>query len=179
MSTVPVEAMTIAKAAVANIERDFSSKDHDAWLSNFIPGPVTACQVGESGTTSFTVHNGSTWEALTSFTPPAKIMAVKIFGDLAKKDYDKSEMAVLAVKHVSDEEVLTVASAKRLDTSGAIFQTLGVVYALDRVGEQWLIRQLWAWDTPEPPPELAEELQLSTFDWVAKDSEYSYMKDPE
>ena len=153
--------------AVSKIERDFSSKDQAAWLANFVGGEIKACQHAKDGAVkSFTVHNGSVWEALLALTIPSAIMAWKVFSELAKKQYSHSKMAVLAVT-VKGDDVVTLASAKRFNASGDMFEELGVVYALCREGDDWKIKQLWAWDDPAMPPAAIEaELGLSGFDRV-------------
>ena len=49
--------------------------------------------------------------------------------------------------------VALLASAKRFNAAGDMFEELGVVYALCREGgDDWRIKKLWAWDDPAKPP---------------------------
>ncbi len=169
----------VARAVVGRLRDAITNKDGAAYLSAFIPEPFTVCgHTADEGFKTVTLHNGSMFAALTSFTPPAALYAEKMLADLHQRDFSHTLMPLLSYRSPSEEEVLAVVGVERFDSSGAVFQKLGACYSIVRVPEPseperaWLVRAVWSWEEPTaPPPELVEELQLDRFQTVAAPAE--------
>jgi len=153
------------KAFIHDLCAIFSAKDKAGWVGLFVEGPLAAhANDKTTGTKDIQAFNGGICAALCQRRIPMKIMAFKIFSDLAKLNFDRSEMEVLQLKEVSDSHVLAWCSAIRIDKGGVRFQELGVLYRLVMVSGKWRIAEIWSWDGPQTPPqELAEQMIFSSF----------------
>lgn len=108
---------------------------------------------GGAGTArDLSAYTGSTFGALRRRLIPGRLMLWVLFRRLAKRNYDRSTIAIRAVRRRSVTSVDVLLTFERLDRTGHVFESSAAVYRLDRTSSSWAIAEAWLFDSIDAPP---------------------------